>query len=132
MKTITIVRINQTPAGIFGNLSIDGNPICWTLEPQWRMNLKNVSCILPGVYFYKQYHSPRFQRICIQLHNIFGRDYISMHPGNLLQDTNGCILPGLSIGITSGHTSVKSSNLAMDKIITMTGDVGRIKIIERF
>ncbi|MCP3924907.1 MAG: hypothetical protein GY714_20200 [Desulfobacterales bacterium] len=132
MNTITITRLFSTPHQTIGTLSIDENPICWSLEPPWKMNKKAESCILPGVYFYKHYDSPRFARKCIQLLDVHKREYVSMHPGNTHKDTKACILPGMSIGTLNNATSVMQSSKAIDLIISKTNSIGKIKIIERF
>jgi len=132
MDTIKVTRIHSTPAGLFGSISINHEPICWSLEPNWRMNKSNDSCILPGTYFYKHYLSPKFKRMCIGLHDVFGRQYIAMHQGNILKDTRGCILPGMYIGNLEGHTAVSQSTRAMDLILYRTTELGTIVITNNY
>ena len=131
MNTIKVTRLYPTPAGLFGVISLNNDPVCWSLEPPWRMNKINESCVIPGVYLYKHYLSPKFKRMCISLSDVYNRSYVSIHQGNLLEDTNGCILVGMSIGHLKGHRAVKESNKALDLLITNTTQVGQIVIESR-
>lgn len=132
MNIITITRLFSNVRNTIGIISVDGEPICWSLEPPWKMNKKNESCIIPGIYFYKHYESPMFKRQCIQLLNVYNRDYISIHPGNTHEDTKACILPGLSIGVLGNIQAVRSSSLAMNKIINQSNNIGKVYIVEKF
>jgi hypothetical protein len=129
MNVITIRRLFPTPTGITGVISVDGEPICWSLEPPWRMNARNDSCIIPGAYLYKHYVSPKFERTCLQLHEVYGRDYVAVHPGNVRDDTKACILPGMYLGSLAGKHAVMRSNMALDLIVGCTSAVGTIRVI---
>lgn len=66
---------------------------CKTLEPPFKFNRKNVSCIPKGTYKVKARYSERHGRHLI-ITGVDGRSYILAHPGNFYEDTKGCILVG--------------------------------------
>jgi len=66
---------------------------CVTLEPPWRNNQPQISCIPAGVYTLKPFESPTFGA-CLSVDPVSGRDLIRMHGGNFFVNTKGCILPG--------------------------------------
>lgn len=71
------------------------------MEPPWRDNRRNRSCIPPGTYRVVPHVSPRFGR-CLLVCGVEGRSHILFHSGNLGGDvemgfrshTAGCLLPG--------------------------------------
>ena len=75
------------------------------MEPPWRDNRRNRSCIPPGVYEVLPHVSPRFGR-CLMVAAVPGRSHILFHAGNVGGDvergwhthTAGCLLPGLRRG----------------------------------
>ncbi len=92
-KKIILARIATGKDGTFGVL-IDGNiPFALTLEPPWRDNQKNISCIPGGSYQCDSVNSPRFGYTFSVLH-VPDRTHIVFHCGNYTKDTKGCILVG--------------------------------------
>ena len=77
-----------------------------TLERPWIFNERKVSCIPTGTYLVKPHVSPKFGR-CFKIQDVKGRSDILIHAGNMVDDTLGCVLVGLSRG------SVGDSNTAM-------------------
>ncbi len=75
------------------------------MEPPWRDNRRNRSCIPAGLYEVVPHLSPRFRR-CLLVTQVPGRSHILFHAGNLGGDTDrgwhthtmGCLLPGLRRG----------------------------------
>ena len=68
----------------------------YTLEPPWKENRRNISCIPTGVYTVTHNNSPRFGPT-IRVNKVPGRSGILFHAGNDYGDTQGCILPGASL-----------------------------------
>jgi len=97
LKILKIMRKDRYSKSIGGELYIDGQFICYTLELPWKWNRKNVSCIPPGKYpcFW------RHNRGRVQLQDIpcLGgyRVAIQIHSGNKPVHTKGCILVGETI-----------------------------------
>ena len=77
-----------------------------TLERPWIFNERKVSCIPTGTYLVKRHNSPKFGQ-CLKVQDVKGRSDILFHSGNVVNDTLGCILVGLSAG------TVDDSNTAM-------------------
>ena len=90
--------------GVFVARDLPGDPI-QIIEPPWRDNRRNRSCIPAGVYEVIPHVSPRFGR-CLLVTDVPGRSHILFHVGNLGGDvekgyrthTAGCLLPGLRRG----------------------------------
>lgn len=101
--------------GTFGRLSVDGWS-CYTVERPWLDNKPRVSCIPAGAYHLRPRQSGvvtrasggRYTRgweVC----DVPGRTYIMLHPGNTLDDLEGCIAPGAALGMVAGKWAVMSS-----------------------
>lgn len=92
---LTLTRDRRSEWATLGRLSIDGEPICHTLERPWLDNKRRVSCIPAGNYIGAVQPSPRFRANLPELLDVPGRDQILIHAGNTADDTEGCILVGL-------------------------------------
>ena len=77
-----------------------------TLERPWIFNERKVSCIPTGTYLVKRHISPKFGQ-CFKIQDVKGRSGILIHSGNVVADTIGCVL----VGLTGG--SVDDSDTAM-------------------
>lgn len=107
---------------VIGRLSV-GELDCFTLELPWRDNVRNVSCIPPGIYPAAIIDSPSNGR-CIQLENVPGRSYIQIHAGNYTRDIEGCILVGDSVKYLDGDTvpDVTNSRNTLAKLLDVLPD----------
>lgn len=110
------IRINRVTedknGGTFGVLVLNGSPFCLTLEPAWKMNEKNFSCIPEGQYIACRYNSSKYGNVWM-LDNVPGRSFIEIHAGNIIKDTNGCILLGMKYGMLDGWPAVLESKVAL-------------------
>lgn len=106
----------------FGRLQCDKieTPI-HTLELPWVDNKNDISCIPEGTYFCKRHKSPS-NGDCYELQNVPGRKYVQIHVGNKLENTIGCILPGLSAIMYKGAPFVTSSGVTMTKLFAFYTD----------
>lgn len=68
---------------------------CITVEPVWKDNEKQISCIPEGTYKCKKTYSPAFKRTLIEVLNVPGRSGIRVHEMNFSKSSKGCIGPGL-------------------------------------
>jgi hypothetical protein len=103
--------------GTNGDLLLDREKVCSTIELPWKNNKPRVSCIPEGEYELRKRWSQRFGEHFILLH-VPGRSYILIHPANdALKELKGCIAPvSLLIGEGKGSGSRPALN-RLKKII---------------
>lgn len=109
---LTLIRLISTADISRGIFLANGDIVCYSLELPWKGNLRNVSCIPFGSYRCSKQYSARFGH-CLRLFDVPDRSDILIHPGNVLADTQGCILPGLDVS----HQSVLQSKNALQRIL---------------
>ncbi|MDO6775805.1 DUF5675 family protein [Shewanella sp. 3_MG-2023] len=120
MSILRINRIKQFGETTLGKLSIDGESKSWfVLEPGGPDSTIEGSDkrISTGTYKISPYSSPKYLNV-YELKNIPGRTKILIHAGNYHENTEGCIMPGLSWGLVNqkGHYYVSSSRIATNEI----------------
>ena len=117
-KLINLLLIRDTfsEKSTIGELFLNGERICDTLENPWLDNQRNISCIPEGNYDVRL-RLPRESATRDYLHllvqDVPNRDWILFHRGNTAKDTRGCIL----VGLGSQQDVVSNSTLAMDLLI---------------
>ena len=102
--------------GTFGSLQINNVPICWTLEPYCNGNAPNRSCVPAQPYNLAPYTSQRYGQTW-EVVGVPGRTFILFHAGNTVKDTQGCILPGLQVGVIAGWPAVLGSRKALSTVL---------------
>lgn len=96
--SVTIDRKESHTKSIIGELWVNGNYICKTLELPWRFNEKSVSCVPPGRYdAFLRYDKTDQWRM--QLLGTWPRTGVQIHIGNYPEHTQGCVLVGMKSGI---------------------------------
>jgi hypothetical protein len=111
MKLI-LTRKSTGDDGTFGILNIENKFVCVTLEPPWKDNQRNISCIPAGEYRVKPRISTSFQSVRGKLYRIMDvpeRSGIDIHPGNKLKDTLGCPMTGLYRTVYEGEEIIAES-----------------------
>lgn len=102
MERLRLVRVAETADATFGVLiapdlnspnPIAGEPFAVTLEPPWKDNAPNVSCIPAGLYAIKGINSPKYG-YTFEVADVPGRTHILFHKGNAAAHTKGCVLVG--------------------------------------
>ena len=100
--TVFLDRFLHARSGTVGILTHNGAALAFTMEPPV---VEPDSLIPAGLYrliwrkespHAKLYQSRGWPGV-IQIRNVPGREYIEIHAGNTMKDTEGCILLGLSI-----------------------------------
>lgn len=96
---LTIVRVKSDPKYTVGKLYVDGLFQCFTLEDPFRKKkIQGQTRIPSGAYQVLLRYSPKFsERIghhMLWLAEVEGFQYVLIHPGNTVYDTEGCILVG--------------------------------------
>ena len=116
MINLLLIRDTFSKVSTLGELFLNGERICDTLENPWQDNQRNISCIPEGVYDVRL-RLPRESATRDYMHllvkDVPNRDYILLHIGNTAKDTSGCIL----VGLGSQQDFVNNSTLAMDLLI---------------
>jgi hypothetical protein len=135
MKTVYLLRRISSDDRTLGTLLVfDGLTMqarFSTLEPPWRENKPNVSCIPAGVYTIKPRSSPKFDEHLI-VDDVPGRSYILAHRGNTPADTEGCVLVGMGHQDIDkdGKTDVFSSRAAMGLLVQFVRVPARFVVVD--
>jgi hypothetical protein len=113
---LLLIRDTFTDKSTLGELFVNGERICDTLENPWQDNQRNISCIPEGQYpvrlrLARESASRDYLHLLVQ--DVPNRDWILFHRGNTAKDTSGCIL----VGLGSQQDAVNNSTLAMDLLI---------------
>ena len=116
MINLLLIRDTFSKESTLGELFINGERICDTLENPWKDNQRNISCIPEGIYpvrlrLARESASRDYLHLLVQ--DVPDRDWILFHRGNYPKDTSGCIL----VGLGSQQNVVNNSVLAMDLLI---------------
>ena len=103
---LTLKRTAFGDVATEGQLSVNGNPECVTLEPKHRevagepvasWKVDGHTAIPAGVYSVTTSMSGKFGCMMPLLNNVPGFSEVRIHPGNTDRDTEGCILLGETI-----------------------------------
>ena len=116
MINLLLIRDTFSKESTIGELFLNGERICDTLENPWQDNQRNISCIPEGVYPVRlrlPRESATRDYIHLLVKDVKDRDYILFHIGNTAKDTSGCIL----VGLGSQQNVVNNSRLAMDLLM---------------
>jgi len=92
--------------------------VFFTLEPPWKGNQPNVSCIPRGKYKCVWHKSPKYGWV-YKVTEVEGRSSILMHPGNTPNHTLGCILIGSRFGTLGGGPAILSSKPAVRELFEL-------------
>ena len=116
MINLLLIRDTFSEKSTIGELFLNGERMCDTLENPWQDNQRNISCIPEGVYpvrlrLPRESASRDYLHLLVQ--EVPNRDWILFHRGNTAKDTSGCIL----VGLGSQQDFVSNSTLAMDLLI---------------
>ena len=125
MINLLLIRNTFSKKSTIGELFLNGEKICDTLENPWVDNQRNISCIPEGVYPVRL-RLPRESGTRDYLHllvqEVPNRDWILFHRGNTAKDTSGCILVGLGTEQDVVHNSVLAMDLLIKEILHLGGE----------
>lgn len=121
---LLIIRDTFTDVSTLGQLFLNGERFCDTLELPWKDNQKRISCIPEGEYkvrirVARESASRDYVHLLVQ--EVPNRDYILFHRGNSAKDTRGCILVGQGSQQDIVHNSTLAMDLLMKEIINLGG-----------
>ena len=125
---VEIIRLQSyVPDGTFGVIRINGEFTCLSLEPPWRNNQIDVSCIPEGQYLAERFDSPEFGET-FRFIDVSPRSNVEFHIGNTIKDTRGCILLGSYLATFDGHKGIARSRRAFDHFMVILGTVDEILV----
>ena len=120
MEKFTLKRVSYTDSGAFGVLIYRDIPFAVTLEPDWKDNKTNVSCIPSGEYVCKPYSSDKYTGV-YQVVDVLGRTSVLLHIGNTIEDTMGCVLVAEEYGVLDGDPAVLRSTHGFEEFLALAG-----------
>ena len=109
-----LLQRSYHPKGTNGIITLDGVPICYSIELPWRNNAHGRSCIPEGCYTLRIRNSPRHHQ---HLHvlSVAEREFILLHPFNhALKESRGCIGP---VERLTGWGTGFGSRRALDRLL---------------
>ena len=119
---LTLARRIFTTQSTIGELAVDGNFECFTLEDPVRpKKIRSVTAIPAGTYTVAITFSPRFGTELPLLLDVPEFEGIRIHPGNTATDTEGCLLVGKSRAIDTIGSSRDAFRALFDKIALAQG-----------
>lgn len=110
-----------------------------TLEPPWRNNEKQVSCIPAGVYKVLPRWSAKYANH-FHVQDVDGRSFILLHVGNYMasknpktgkSDSTGCILVGKTFADINkdGEMDITASKVTLEKLLYFAPEGFTMEII---
>lgn len=102
--------------GVNGELYVNGDFVCHTIELPWLNNKPNCSCIPEGSYVLQKRWSPKYLWH-LMVTGVKGRSFILFHPANdARKQLRGCIAPVTQL---TGQGKGDHSKLAFTKLTAM-------------
>ena len=126
MGPILIQRFLQNEQVTLGTLVIMGMPALITMEPPWRGNEHNVSCIPTGEYDADLIETPRWGHTLL-LKDVPDRSGILIHPLNYVKQTKGCIGVGKVYSYQDQIYSIHGSLAAFKALQTQLESSGETR-----
>ena len=114
---LDLIRQEFTDVSTIGELLIDGEHFCYTLEDPVRdKKIYGMTAIPYSTYEVVITYSPRFHKYMPLLKNVENFEGVRIHSGNTAEDTQGCILVGFTKGKDYIGGSIKAFNALMQRI----------------
>ena len=121
---LLLIRDTFTDESTIGELFLNGERMCDTLELPYRDNQRSISCIPAGQYavrlrYARESATRDYLHLLVQ--DVKDRSYILFHRGNSAKDTRGCILVGQGTKQDIVHNSTLAMDLLIKEIINLGG-----------
>lgn len=122
---LDLTRLEIDKDATIGELRIDGQWFCWTLEDLVRAaKIKHQTAIPAGRYKVIINHSNRFKQQMPLVVGVNGFEGIRIHPGNDAEDTSGCIL----VGAGREGNKITDSRTAYNRLMKRLENADKIEI----
>jgi len=113
---LELIRKDFTDNSTIGDLLIDGQWQCYTLEDKARdVKIAGVTAIPYGSYDVITNYSNRFKKVMPLLLNVPNFEGVRIHSGNVAENTEGCIL----LGEIKDVDFIGRSRMAFDKFMVI-------------
>jgi hypothetical protein len=120
---IIVDRFSETDTDELGKVSVDGVFVCYSIEnPDRPEKIKGITAIPEGTYKVGRRISPHFGVMVPWIMNVPNFQYVLIHWGNTVKDTEGCLVVGLRIGSLENQRAVLDSKQAWEKLSAMIFD----------
>lgn len=116
MKTFVVKRIAHNEECTQGVLIDEMEAFALTLEPPWKDNKPNISCIPSGIYICKRINSPSFGDT-FEITDVPHRSNILFHKGNISENTMGCVLIAEEFGYLNNKIAIISSKKGFNEFM---------------
>ena len=125
MINLLLIRDTFSKDSTLGELFLNGERMCDTLENPWQDNQKNISCIPEGEYpvrlrYPRESGTRDYLHLLVQ--DVPNRDFILVHRGNFPSQTQGCLLVGIGTEQDVVHNSVLAMDLLIKEILNLGGE----------
>ena len=125
---IKLTRTSTSEAGTFGDLTADGEHMCYTVERPYD---GEHPCIPAGSYTVTPYNSPTKGDVWL-LKDVPGRSMIEIHAANWPSQLLGCIAVGRTIELIDGIMGVTASKPTLTMLKATLPDDFELTITEAF
>jgi hypothetical protein len=131
-KPFFLKRVCSSEKGTFGVFIDDQKPLFVTVEPPWKDNKRNISCIPQGAYICERTrYTNKWGRSyeTFEITDVTHRTGIKFHIGNTTNNTQGCPLIGSSFGKIGSLWAVWQSRLAFRRFMKRFKNVSSFPLI---
>jgi hypothetical protein len=115
---LTLKRLSDERDGVFGELLLDDELLCRTVERRWHNNQRMISCIPLGEYLCVKRVSPKYGHHW-HLLDVPSRDLILIHNANWAHQLNGCIGVGKDFAVGTDKTTGIKAKMVTSSVSTM-------------
>jgi len=122
--TCYLIRDDINSECVRGSFIVAGE-IFSVLEPPWKNNASNISCIPSGEYvcnFMRRSSSGKYRNV-YHIREVGGRFGILIHNGNIVTHTRGCLIIGKRKGWLARRRAVLNSKTALGELVDITGEM---------
>ncbi len=118
---LTLKTFKSDDYGTFGQLFLEDEQLCYTVELPWKDNHHETSCIPAGIYECIPHSSDKFPNTW-EITGVPDRSAILIHSANTIQDLRGCVGVGNRLGFVNDLPAVLNSKKTLDMLRSTLDD----------